>query len=97
MKFFHSIDVERLTQSSGQSVYSSWLTDAEAFVQPLDTESTESLGESFSKGSFMYLPIGTDVQEGDRVTFDGDVYKVKGIKPYKYGNLAHQKALIEQL
>jgi len=96
MNFPHRVTVRRLQQSGGQAVFADLTVNQEAFVQPLDIESSNILNQSFSKGSYAFLPITADIHENDRIVWDGDIYDVKGVKSYKFGNLTHKKALLEE-
>lgn len=52
-----------------------------------------SLGRAFD----FYFADGTDVQIGDRLTFNGATYMVKSVKPYSgFGVTSYMQVLTEQ-
>lgn len=95
MNYPHTITLRRLQASGSQYIYADSGTIT-AFVQPMDTESSELLHEGFTKGSFAYVPFATDIRENDEVIFNGVKYGVKGVKSYQFGNLTHKKVLLEE-
>jgi len=95
MNFPHTITVKRLVASGTQYIYQD-LSTIKAFVQPLDINSSNVLNQGFAQSSYAYLPIAADVVQNDRITYDGTLYDVRGVKSYKYGSLTHKKALLEE-
>lgn len=95
MTFPHSATIKRTTKEGTKYTFAT-LGTATCFLQPLDVESAQALGISFSQSSKLYLPISTDISSGDRVVIDGITYGVKGVQKLGYGSLEHKKAILEE-
>lgn len=95
MTYPHTATTERLVVSGNKHIYQS-LGTSKCFLQPLDNESADLLNYTYSKGSYCYMPITTDILMSDRVTVNGTVFTVKGVKILAYGSLAHKRVLLEE-
>lgn len=95
MTFPHTATIMRTVETGGKYVYTASGTTP-CFLQPLDEESTQSYGITFMKGSRCYLPIASDVVEGDRLTINGTEYGVKGVRIHQYSTLRHKRAILEE-
>lgn len=92
------------TTSRGSTVYDwsspqSWVVD-NCSVQPASTGlSQDGRVLGISEGFTVYLPPGTDVEEGDRVVFEGETYTIIG-KPKTWksatGRVSHIQLSIER-
>lgn len=96
MTFPHSATVQRKSKVGSQYTYSNYLT-VQCFMQPLDSEKSQSAGIMYSKGYRCYFPKSSDVKEGDRLLIDGDIFGVKASSVYNYGNLQHVRAEVEKV
>lgn len=85
----------------------SWSGDSSALIskssfnghiqQGTDENLTESVGLSFTKAFTIWCVVGTDVEEGDRLTSGDDEYDVKFKINRNMGNNAHLRLLVEKL
>lgn len=96
MNFPHTATISRMGADGDGYTYSSTGTTS-CFLQPLDTEETQLFGMAFGKASVCYLPFTADVQTSDKLVIDGHTYGVKGVRSHNYGNLKHQRAILERL
>lgn len=96
MRFPHTATIQRLTNSSGKYVYAN-NGSVKCFLQPADQIATEQFGLTLTRGSVIYLPLGSGVKEKDRLVVNGSTYGVKGVKVHNYGGLAHEKAGVDAL
>lgn len=96
MNYPHTATVQRKTKSGTSYTFGSVGTVL-CFLQPIDEESAQAFGITFTKGSRCYLPYDADVLTGDRLTVDGTTYGVAGIRKHNYGNLKHQRAVLEEV
>lgn len=96
MTYPHTATLQRKSRSNGKYEFAD-NGSTECFLQPLDDQASQIVGITFGKGSRCYVPLSTDIQEGDRMTINGIVYGVKGYAEHNYGDLAHKRVLLEQL
>lgn len=96
MTYPHTGTLLRTTESLGKYTYASNGT-VNCFLQPLSNQEAIDYSIVFSKASACYMPIGTDIESGDRITVLSKTYGVKGIKKYQYGGLTHLKAILAEI
>ncbi len=91
----HTIAVETYSTSGNKEVYSAAVNHT-AFVQPLDLEDAMEADGSFQKEAKVYVLREAGIGIGDRVTWENNVYKVKGVSPYDFPNseVEHDKLII---
>jgi len=95
MTFKHTGTILRATMVNDRSTYTS-IGTTQAFLQPLDNQSTALLNMEFGQAYYVYLPVGTNIKKSDRIAIDGEIYGVRGVKKYTFGGLAHYRALVEE-
>lgn len=73
-----NIKIFRLSQVSGnRSSYTTLTTSLEATQQPLSDSKTAMYGGSFGKMYKVYIDVGKDVREGDRIRdYEGGIYEI---------------------
>lgn len=96
MRYPHTATVKRLVSSQGKQLFTSVGNPIACWLQPLDVEAANVVGMSFGKSYVCYFPLGSDVQEKDRIIIDGNKYGVRGIANRNYGGLKHMKAMVEE-
>lgn len=84
--------IERMALSTGSTTKKEWTTiiaSQACSVQPQEANKSQDGQGAFGKTSLMICAIA-DVQEGDRITIGGNVYRSTGVKRYEgYGDMDH--------
>lgn len=101
MTFPHTATVERKTKVGTKYTFGA-AGSVRCFLQPLiagriNEEAMRTQGLTFAKSYQLYAPYEADLKDGDKLTIDGIVYTIAGIKSYHYGNLQHKRALLERV
>ena len=99
MMLVHSLVIERATAGApddyGQpSSTFSTLATVRGLVQPKSAREkaqANQAGVVVSEFS-IYVPAATDLDEADRIVYDGATYQIECIERRAYGGLAHLKA-----
>lgn len=94
----HTIAVETYALSGNKEVYSD-AVNHKAFVQPLDLEDALEADGSFNKDIKVYVLREASIEQGDRVTWESKVYKVKSVNPYDFpnSNVEHDKLILTSI
>ncbi len=94
--FTHRVTVSRAAAGLGvQKTYQAVATSVPCLIQPLDDVAQQQVGGAFGKGYKCYLAIGSNVQEGDKLTdADNRLFFVKGSRSRNYGNFPHLELLL---
>jgi hypothetical protein len=97
--YVHTLSVEPLTQSATKKQTYGTAFDIRCFVQALDTEDAlqaDGVFQFFYKG---YCDINEVIKEGDRASFDGEVFIIKSIARYRIPNrgIAHLRFILAKV
>lgn len=95
MTFPHTATIQENVKAGGQYTWTNTVTTA-CWLQPLDDAAAQLIGATFGKSYYCYLPYTADVTEKKRLVIDGEVFGVKGVKAWNYGQ-KHKRAALEQL
>ncbi len=84
--FTETVSVERLsTVSENKKSFSVHIASLSCMIQPLDDQITKDISTGFGKEWKLFCAVA-DIQEGDRITWEGDEYRVAATRIYsKYG------------
>jgi len=96
--FVHQLEIQRSTAGAPDDYNhptQTWATIAtvQGLVQPKDSVEVAQLNQAGAVASdhSIYLPATTDVDEADRLIYQGDTYQVDGLERRDYGKLRHIK------
>jgi hypothetical protein len=83
----HTLTTKRMKSGVGiQKTYQINLASQQCLIQPISAEYAAKTGLVFDRSFNCYVPIGTDIQIGDRGTDqDGKQYMVSGSLKRNYG------------
>ena len=94
MTFPHTATIQRKTKVG--TIYSfADLGTVKCFIQPIDMESAQAYGITFSKGSVCYTALDAELKEHDRLVYNGTTYGISGFRVHPYGRLRHKKYVLE--
>ncbi len=65
-------------------------------LQQAAAELAQSLGLAFTRTFTIWCAIGTDVEEGDTLGYDGETYSVKAIMVRNYGENQHLQLIVQK-
>lgn len=97
--YVHTISVEPLEVSATTKQRYGTAFDVVCRIESLDTDDALQADGIFRFYYRGYADISTTLNEGDRVTFDGDTFIVKAITKFRIPNrdIAHVKFMLAQL
>lgn len=83
----HLMTTYRLTSTTGiKKTYQANLTDQQCLIEPISPEFAQKTGLLFGRTYNCFVPIGTDLQIGDKVVDqDSKEYRVTGSLKRNYG------------
>ena len=67
-----------------------------AFIQPLDDTLT-STEVAFTKTFRAYCDFNADIKIEDKITRDGEEFRVSGVSVYNYGNHKYKYVILEKV
>lgn len=77
--FDQDISVDRLGAGDGnKKEYTEIIASVACHIQPVDESITQDITASFGKAWMVMCPI-VDIDEGDRVHWNGEEYRVSGV------------------
>ena len=89
--FNKTAEVERLQTTTGNKQAFSEHLSTSCLIQPLTDEVSGDLEGSFGKDFLMLSPF-VDIAEGDRVTIDGEKYRVVATEALNFGQNPHRES-----
>lgn len=91
--FQHSVTVEPYSVSSGKGVLGAAVT-YKVFVQPLDLEDALQADGVFNRKIKIYAVLDCGIKKEDRITFEGQKYKVENVTHYRATDrVSHDKII----
>lgn len=90
----HTATVQRKSKVGAVYEYSTVGT-TKCFLQPMDMETANAYGATFTKSFSCFVQLPTDVGTGDRLIIDGKTYSVSGYREHNYGSQPHRKLALE--
>ena len=90
-----TFEVSRLAYVLNKSTYSVNGTFL-GHIQQSQGELQEQIVDFYARLYLIWCPIGTDVQESDRIKEDGVEYKVKAIRVNGVGNNQHLEIIVHK-
>jgi hypothetical protein len=87
--------IDRLTYTGSKSVFASVAASVSCYLRPLTEEQASMNGFQYGTGFSAIFEVAIDIQEGDRVTIDSEVYTVRGVVNHNRGiNTQYKRALL---
>jgi hypothetical protein len=99
--FTQTISVERLGNSTGSTIKEEYKSQSTIYgvVMNLRPEDAFLSEGNPAKSAILYCKLDSDVKDGDRITYNGVKYIVKGVEGSSlFGrSISFKKAIVEQM
>jgi hypothetical protein len=93
----HRCDISRLqTVGVNQKSMSQLYTSLPCLFMPMSDRQAVEGGYTVGQAWTVYFSPATDIKRGDKLTYNGATYLVRGVRPYdNFGALSYRSAAVE--